>query len=227
MSQQINLYDPALLRKREVLTAANLAAATALLSLAVGGWGAAARAELAKLEGESRELTPALKAMQDDLLALGRQAAGAKPDARLEAELAATRERLGVRREVLATLKRGVGPDSPHFAEYLRGFARQAPKGLWLTGFRISEGGAAMEIRGRMTDASLLPDYIARLNNEAAFRGRAFAALKISAGKVEADGKPEASGGGTPPAGAKAAPFLEFTLIPAAGGDGASAAGPR
>lgn len=217
MSQQINLYDPALLRKREWLSAANLAAACGILLLIVGGWGASARAQLAKLEAESRELAPVVKGLQDQLVALGKQAASAKPDARLEAELATARERLRVRRDVLAALKKGVGSDSPSFAEYLRGFARQAPKGLWLTGFRISEGGASMEIHGRMTDAALLPDYIARLNNEKAFRGRAFAALKISAGKAETSaGKAEPPGGGAAPSTApQAAPFLEFTLTPA------------
>lgn len=218
MSQQINLYDAELLRKREWLTAANLAAGCAVLLLAVGGWGAAARTQLARLEAESGELAPAVKGLQDQLVALGKQAAGAKPDARLEADLTAARERLRVRREVLAALKKGVGAESPSFAEYLRGFARQAPKGLWLTSFKISDGGASMEIHGRMTDAALLPDYIARLNNEKAFRGRAFAALKIEAGKAESpDGKAaEGSGAaGAPPAAAQPAPFLEFTLIPA------------
>ncbi len=217
MSQQINLYDPALLRKREWLTAANLAAGCGVLLLAVGGWGAAARTQLATLEAESRELAPAVKGLQDQIVALGKQAASAKPDARLEAELAAARKRLRLRRDVLAALKKGVGAESRSFAEYLRGFARQAPKGLWLTSFNIGDGGASMEIHGRMTDASLLPDYIARLNNEKAFRGRAFAALKIEAGKAESpDGKAQGSGAaGAPSAPSQPAPFLEFTLIPA------------
>lgn len=222
MSQQINLYDPALLRKREWLTATNLAVVAGALLLLVGGWGAAVRMQLAKIEAESRELTPLVKGMQEELVALGKQIAAARPDPKLETELAASRERLQTRGDILAALEKGVGADSPGFAEYLRGFARQAPKGLWLTGFRIGDGGASMEISGRMTDPALLPEYINRLNNEKAFRGRAFAALKIAAGKSEAPvaGSADAPAAGTANskgAAPAAAPFLEFTLIPAQG----------
>jgi hypothetical protein len=220
MTQQINLYDATLLRKRELLTATNLAATAGVLLLIVGGWGAAIRMQLSKVEAESQQLAPAVKRMQEQLVSVGKQVADTKPDPRLEAELEATRERLRTRNEVLAALKKGVGAESPSFAEYLRGFARQAPKGLWLTAFKITDGGALMEIHGRMTDPALLPDYIARLNNEKAFRGRAFAALKIAAGKPEpAPGEASSAGaapqGSTaPPPGKTAPPFLEFTLIP-------------
>lgn len=226
MSQQINLYDPSLLRKRELLTATNLAAAAAVLLLAMGGWGAAVRMQLGEVEAESQQLAGAVKGMQEQSVALGRLIAGAKPDPRLEAELVQSRERLRVRGDVLEALKKGVGADSPSFAEYLRGFARQAPTGgLWLTGLRIGGGGASMEIRGRMTDPALLPEYIARLNGEAAFRGRAFAALKIDQGKAEASAG--TAPGGKADAAPAAAPFLEFALMPEAAKDSKLAAAPE
>lgn len=226
MSQQINLYDPALLKKRELLTLSSLTATAAALLLAMGAWGTAARAQVATLEGESLSLAPLVKALQERLVAIGKQAAEAKPDPRLEADLTAARELLVLRGDVIVALKKGVGGESASFAEYLRGFARQAPKGLWLTGFTISGGGASMEIRGRMTDPALLPQYIARLNGEKAFKGRAFAALKVSVGKPEtqagtggapgAKAAPSAASSAAQPTAVPAAPpFHEFTLIPA------------
>jgi hypothetical protein len=207
MTHQINLYDAALLRKRELLTAANLAAASAVLLVAFGVWGGTVRMQLTTVEAENVELASLLKSRQEQLIAVTSQVANTKPDPRLEAELAAAREQLRRHGDVLAALKRGVGAESPSFAEYLRGFARQAPKGLWLIGFSIANGGSSMEVRGRMTDAALLPEYIGRLNNEKAFRGQAFAALSIAAGK------PDAATPGAPAAAAPSA-YLEFTLTP-------------
>lgn len=224
MSQQINLYDPALLRKRELLSAANLAAVALLLLLGFGGWGTALRAEVAALEGESFSIAPLLKGLQAQMEAVGKQLAEIKADPRIEAELDSVRALLGMRGEVAAVLRKGVGAEAVGFAEYLRGLARQVPGGLWLTGFSVADGGASMEINGRMTDPALLPQFIARLNGESAFKGRAFAALNISAGKDE----PAAEGTAAPAPKAAAAaagppPFLEFTLIPSGGGASAAA----
>ena len=214
MSQQINLYDSKLLREREWLTIANLAAAVGVLLLALGGWGALVRSHVATLEAESQVLAPQIKELQDQVLAVGKQMAEVRSDPKLEANLAAARDLLVFRSEIVAVLKKGVGPESIGFAEYLRGLARQTPHGLWLTGFTVGDGGASMTIRGRMTDPALLPEYIQRLNGENGFKGRAFAALDVAAGHAEpAVQNPPVAG--APPAGSDVpAPFYEFTLTP-------------
>jgi hypothetical protein len=220
MSQQINLFDPALLRKRELLTAGNLAVVASVLLLAFGGWGGWARSQLGALEQENKSVASQLKTLEERLMTTAKTVAGAKPDPRLESELAAARALLDMRGEVFAALKKGLAGESVGFAEYLRGFARQTPRGVWLTGFTVDEGGAAIEIRGRMTDAALLPEYIRRLNGEPAFKGRAFAALKIAA--PQASARAGQAGSAQPP-GANAAPvsppYLEFTLVPAGAPD--------
>ena len=212
MSQQINLYDPALRRRRELLTAGNLALTALALLLAMGGWGASVRSQVAALEAENQGVSPRVSALQDQKNAIDKQLATDKPDPRLEAELASARALAGLRGEIVAALKKGVGSESMGFAEYLRGLARQSQGNLWLTGFSVGEAGSAMEIRGRMTDPVLLPEYIRRLNAEKAFKGRSFSALNISAGSPA-----PASGGeaGAAPAVAGRAPFHEFVLIPA------------
>lgn len=210
MTQQINLYDPALLRKREWLTAANVAAATLVLLVAMAGWTALARSQLAALEAENQVIAPQVKALQEQMTALAKQLGSLKPDARIEAELASTRALLSVRGEVLEILEKGLGSGSTSFAEYLRALARQSLSGLWLTGFAVGEGGAGMEIRGRMTDPALLPEYIRRLNAEKAFQGRSFAALRVSTGQAAA--VPGAAP--APVAAAATAPYHEFVLAP-------------
>lgn len=209
MSRQINLYDPALRSRRELLTAGHLALTALVLLVAMGTWGGLARARLGDLEAETGALAPRIKTLQDDMIVVGQQVERMKPDPRLDADLAAARDTLALREEVATVLKKGVGTEAVNFAEYLRGFARQSVSGLWLTGVAVAEGGTALEIRGRMTDPALLPEYIRRLNGEKAFQGRAFATLKVSAGLAAADKAALA-----PSAGASRAPYHEFALAP-------------
>ncbi|HEX8987410.1 MAG TPA: PilN domain-containing protein [Rhodocyclaceae bacterium] len=213
MSQQINLFDPALLRKRELLTALNLAVASGALVALLFAWGAWSRARLGGLEAESAQVRPQAMALQAQKDAMGAQLQAMKPDAKLEADLAAAQAMLELRSKQMGELKKGVSPEAGGFAEYLRGLARQTPNGLWLTGFDIKDSGASMEISGRMTDPALLADYIRRLDAEPAFKGREFASLKVGAGKL--DGQPSADGkqaAAAEPSGPP--PFYEFTLTP-------------
>lgn len=217
MTQQINLYDPALLRKRELLAATNVAAVAVALLLAMTGWSFSARSQLAALQVESQAVTPQVKTLQEQMTELARQMSTLKPDARIEAELTAARALLSLRGEVLDALQKGIGGGTTGFGEYLRALARQSVSGLWLTGFSVTEGGAGMEIRGRMSDPSLLPDYIRKLNAEKAFQGRSFAALKVSAGQTSpAAGTPAAAP--APAAAAPQAPYHEFVLAPETAG---------
>jgi hypothetical protein len=211
VSQQINLYDPALQRKRELLTAVNLAGASAGLIVLLGIWGGVARSQLAALEGENLALDPEAKAFQTQKEIMAAKLAAMKPDPQIEAELSEARARLDLHAKQVGELKKGVGTESGGFAEYLRGFARATPSGLWLTGFTLADGGASMEIRGRMMDPGLLPEYIRRLNGEQAFKGREFSALKVSAGKSD-----ETPALPVPPAAQSPAPAPLPGLVPPA-----------
>lgn len=229
MTQQINLYDAALLRRREWLTAANLVVATLALVLAMVGWSVAVRAQVAALEAENARLAPEVKTLREQMTALADQAASRKPDARLEAELASTQAVLARRGDILAALRKGVGGDAASFGEYLRALARQSVGGLWLTGFSVDEGGSGLKIRGRMADPALLPEYIRKLNNEPAFQGRAFATLKVTTGQSAPP--PGVAAAAPAPAPAPAAtdarsarpPYHEFVLAPENTGTGPAA----
>ena len=186
MALQINLYDPALERKRDWLALQNVVVGGVLLAAAVGALGMAERSTLPALTAQSATAEMQLKAMRDQVTAMGQRVANRKPDPRLEQELATNRQLLSLRGEVLATLRSSVGPGAQSYAEYLRGFSRQTVSGLWLTGFTVKTAGSGMEIRGNTTDPALIPEYIRRLNKEPAFQGQTFAALKLE--------RPEAKG---------------------------------
>jgi hypothetical protein len=220
MAQQINLFDPALLRKRDWFALSNVVLGAGIAAVLVAAAGFLARSGLPELQTQVTTGETQLKAMREQVLVLGQHVAARKADPRIEEELAVARQLAEVRGVVLQTLRQGLAADVPPFADYLRGLARQSMTGLWITGFVWDATSDSMEIRGRTTDPALLPEYSRRLNREPAFRGHAFAALKVAEGKPE----PVAGAAAKSPAPAEAvqkALFHEFTLIPVKTGEAA------
>ncbi len=215
MSHHINLYDPALLRQRQRLTAVNLLFVVVLLAVLLLGWGAWARIQAAGLAAEAATLNSQTQAAREESVALGNQMASRKPDPKLELDMASIKELMGVRQGILDALGQDGTSASAGYSDYLRGLARQSVSGLWLTGFSVGADARRMEIRGRVLDPALLPEYVRRLNAEPAFRDHRFAALTVA---VPA---PPASTVAVPPgtrapAPVEPPPFHEFALVPEA-----------
>lgn len=212
MSQQINLYDASLCRPREHLSATRLAAAALVLGGLIAAWGGWAHWRLAELEAEAAGLAPAVKSLQDEMTAIGKQRAAESGSNRIDSALTAGQADLAALREVAELLRQNAVESGASFAEYLRALSRQTPAGLWLTGFAINAGERELEIKGRMKDPALLPEFIGRLTTEAAFSGRSFAALQVNAAKSMVL---TAGAAANPPAATVATvEFHEFTLAP-------------
>jgi len=181
MSSQLNLYNPALERRIDWMSAGPVTAGGLLLIgvvVALSVWaGMAARA--ARLQANT--LAEEVKSAQVKLEDMEKQAAR-KPSQSLAEEVTALRSTITDRRGILATLGEGGGGEldiTKGFAEFFRGFARQSPAGLWMTGFTITAGGAEMALDGCAVDPALLPKYIRQLNAEPAFKGRGFISLSL------------------------------------------------
>ena len=214
MSAQINLYHPRFLKQRELLTLGNVALAAVALYVAlatVGGWAwqeAAARKEAAA--AAEAQLTAA----KEQVAVSTKAAAARKPSAQLIAELDSAETSVRRRGDIARLLESGAIGSTGGFSDYLRGFARQAPEGLWLTGFTIGAGGNDMEIRGSMLNPATLPDYIRRLGTEKSFQGRNFAALTMN----RADAAPAAQPAGAAATAVPPAPSARDTAPGSAGG---------
>jgi MSHA biogenesis protein MshI len=202
MARQINLINPALRKTRDGLSALPLAVVAAVLIVLVAAAAVAAHVAASRRHGEAEALVASQKQAQEALLAATQQQAARKPDPRLAAELEGARMLVKRQQEILVRLDSGTIGNTQGFSEYLRGFARQVPQGLWLTGFTIGAGGSDMEVRGRMVSPALLTEYVRRLNTESAFRGHSFAGLLIQGSRAEA------TASGTPAAPA----YTEFVL---------------
>ena len=221
MSQQINLYNPAFRRVRDLL-AAPLVGAAALACLAVVAvlalW---ANHGARQREAELAALQPQVKQQQDELAALARELAVPKRNARLEAELAEATALLEGREEVLHAL--AGGGQSIGFADTLAALARQSLPGLWLTQFSVADGSGELTLRGRTLDPIELPVFIRRLNAEKALQGRPIAELSLKDATLAAP-TAASTAAATPAAGRH---FTEFLLSSGKGGPETATAGGR
>lgn len=214
MSAQINLYHPRFLKQHDPLTLKNVAlAAVVLYSLlaALGGW-AWQHAESRKEAATAAEAQ--LQSAKQQVEAATEAAAVRKPNPQLTAEAEGAEGMVRRRGEVARLLESGAIGSSGGFAEYMRGFARQIPLGLWLTGFTIGSGGNDMEIRGSMMSPAALPDYIRRLGTEKAFQGRTFAALTMNRAAAPEAAPAAAKGVAAVPAPTSGPRPIDFILMP-------------
>lgn len=208
MSQQINLLLPELRPRFDWLALPLVAGAAAAGLLLLIGIGQFQSFREARLGSTAAGINGQLLNLQQQVQMLGQTVATRKPNPALNDEIAALRAGVDQRREVLTYVSRGSGEAAPGFSAMLQGFARQDIDGVWLVGFGLSHGG--LEIRGRLLDPALLPRYIERLNSDAAFTGRLFAALEMQ-GVARLPAPPTAAA-----ASAKArpipTPYTEFVL---------------
>ncbi|MFO1219351.1 MAG: hypothetical protein U1E89_13365 [Burkholderiaceae bacterium] len=193
MSQQINLFVPELRPPRRVATAAQALALAAFV--AVGG--ALAAGVLRWQAADEAQRSQALQQQASQLQAQLATRPAEAPAARVSAqEIERLRQIVAAQQRVTQALDGGA-PNAAVPSDYLLALARQAHASVWLTGFELSADERAIEIRGRMLDASVLPAYLGRLNAEPRFKGRSFAQLEI---------RPPAPGADA------AAPYPEFVL---------------
>jgi hypothetical protein len=214
MSAQINLYHPRFLKQRDLFTLGNVAiAAAALYAVLVlaGGW---AWQDAATRKQAATAAEAQLNSVKVQVEAATKAAAVRKPSLQLIAELEQAESVLRRRGEIARLLESGAVGSSGGFADYLRGFARQVPEGLWLTGFTIGAGGNDMEIRGSMLNPAALPDYIRRLGAEKALQGRSFAALTMNRADPPPAVRPVGQGAAVPPAPTSGPRPIDFVLMP-------------
>ena len=200
MSQQINLYNPALEPRVQILSGRRMVVALAAFGATCGLlWGLAGM-DAARLAHAERAQAAQLAQIQAEMTTLTQQVTGRKPSAQLQEELRNLEALLGARNQVMATLASGRLGDTRGVSEYLRAFARQSTEGVWLTGLRIAQGGNDIVIEGRTLDADLVPLYLQRLRRESALRGHGFESLSVS------QPQPASPASGPPPG------YLEFRM---------------
>jgi hypothetical protein len=206
MSQNINLFNPAFRKPREVL---KLSLVAQLLGITLGaliGYHYYLHQQVSGLAAELAATEKLLRTQGAFVDKLKNRPVPPVTEAQLDTEIGQLEAELKLAEESIAALKGGAFGSQRGFAEYLRAFSRQAVGGLWLTGFSI--GGGELEIRGRTLSPDLLPSYIQRLNQERVLAGHHIARLEMTRPKPE----PVADKGKGAGKVVRAPRFLEFSL---------------
>lgn len=183
MSQEINLINPTLRRKRDWLSFDVVASMALVMLLVVSALSVYTSLQAAGMQRQGADLAAQVAAAQEALQLAKSSLATRKNDPAIEQESQELTAIVRQRKEVFRLAEGSASDGSGGVAEIMRGFSRQFVDGVWLTGFVVGPGN--FEIRGRLIEPSLLPAYIRRLNSETAFRGRRFAALDMRAGSED------------------------------------------
>ena len=198
MAQQLNLFDPRFAPARQLFSARQ--GSLALAGVLVLSWCVAQGLHWAagRAQADAQAIQAGMAPLRAQVGTLG-----APRDPGAAAELARLQAADATQRRVRAALEAGAAGVREGHAEVLMALARQASGQLWITGLGVSDDGAAIDLEGRMTDSSVLTDYLRRLNAEPRFNGRPFAQLTLRG--VDSNGAP--------------LPYTEFALrsTPAAG----------
>jgi len=210
VSQQINLFNPIFLKQKKIFAALPMMEA---LGIIVAGalllnWYAAQN--VSQLEQEAANGKALLAKREQRLTAARTQFAPRAKDPALAAQVIAAEAELKALHDVTSVLQGGALGNTDGYAEYFRAFSRQNVSGLWLTGVSINGAGNDIGVQGRAMQATLIPNYIARLTGERVMHGKTFASLDIGRPEAAASATSAAAPGAAPaPA---AVPFVEFSL---------------
>lgn len=218
MSQQINLFNPIFLKQRKVFTVVPMAEAVAIIlvgALALAGYG---KYRVNVAERNVARVNAELGAKQERLTRVNTEFTPRQKNQQVVAELAATEARLKALTEVANILRRGDVGNIHGYAEYFRALSRQHVDGLWLTGVAIAGPGSEIDVQGRAMQASLIPNYIARLTTEDIMRGKTFGSLQINRPPPAPSALPAQAVPATVQAPA-VSPFVDFSLQSTAAAD--------
>lgn len=204
MTRQINLLNPALVRRKPSFSALAMAQGLGVVALGLVAIYFASVQHGVKLERQAARLAQQLKMEQARLEKITRALAPRQKSKALEEEVKQLGAELADRADALETLRgSGMIGDTKGYSAYMRGFARQIVDGLWLTEFSIEAAGKEIAIGGRALEAELVPSYLKRLKQEQVMQGRTFDQLEMHLPKTEFAGPgkvPEVAG------------YIEFTL---------------
>lgn len=220
MSQQINLFNPAFEKQKQVLSAATMAQGLLLILLAgivLNWYGTRQLAVLQRAADASKATLEAREARRAKVI--GDYPARQKDPSIGQALVQTDAERVALL-EAQKILAGGELGNTQGYSAYFRAFANARVDGLWLTGANIVGAGSQIGLQGRALQAALIPAYINALGKEPVLKGKSFARLDI------ATSTPKTPAGATavsapPPAPASSAlsaisPELAKSLGPAA-----------
>jgi len=178
MSQQINLYNPLLLKQQKLFSLRTMTQALGLILLGNFLFYGYASYRTAHLEKQASQTTQLYNTTLAQFERTKAEAGPRAPSALLADAVARTEAQLKTRRRIIGLLEQGALGNRQGFSGYFRALSRQTMAGLWLTGFQVS-GAGEVAISGRALKPELVPAFINQLKQEPVLAGKTFASLEM------------------------------------------------
>ncbi|MDO9392389.1 MAG: PilN domain-containing protein [Methylotenera sp.] len=185
MSQQINLINPSLIKQKDFLNSNNIAITLGLLSVLMLGYYSYAQKQLSLLTTQRSQIAEELTATQATLQQTVLLHTPHDMNKALLDQITQLEHKEAMQQQILQTVKQSSATPEKGYAALMRAFAKQSVDGLWLTSFSVDSRSEQLNINGRTLQGDLVPEYISRLGNEPALKGKLFAALNMSLPKTE------------------------------------------
>ena len=185
MSQQINLLNPALIKQKDLLNPTNIGITLGALFVLMMIFYVQAQRQMSLLNVQRTEATKALVAAQSQLKETAARHALREPNKALTMQIVQLEQKEKMQQQVMQTVSQGYASPEKGYAAIMRAFAKQSIDGLWLTGFSFDSQSEQLNITGRTLEADLVPEYISRLSQESALKGKQFSGLNMSQSKAD------------------------------------------
>lgn len=185
MSQQINLINPSLIKQKNFLNSNNIAITLGLLSVLMLGYYSYAQKQLSLLTTQRSQIAEELSATQATLQQTVLLHTPHEMNKALLEQITQLEHKETMQQQILQTVKQSSATPEKGYAALMRAFAKQSIEGLWLTSFSVDSRSEQLNINGRTLQGNLVPEYISRLGNEPALKGKLFAALNMSLPKTD------------------------------------------
>ena len=220
MSQQINLFNPALAPEKNIFSATSMLQALLLIGIGALCLALYLDRNAASLARQADAGKAMLTAREVQLNNVQRQFPPHQQSRELALQVAAMEASVLALQGATQALQQGEFGSRQGYSGYFGGFARLTVNGLWLTGLSISGSGNDIGIEGLTLRDELVPQFIRRLAADPVFHGKRFGSLDMAPVPMPA---PAAATTGALTDAALAAPVMAFKLQAANASASASA----
>lgn len=179
MSQQINLLNPALLKKKDLLNPVNIVAIIGFLLVGVITFGVYEQLALDKAKIAQQASAKALAETQTLLTQMRAQNANNDVKQKRLSQIQQLENKKSMQKAMLEAAQHDQSHQGESYAALLKAFAKQSMDGLWITALTIDQDAQHLSISGRTMNPDLVPNYIDRLRKEPALHGKKFTNLSM------------------------------------------------
>ncbi len=180
MSQQINLLNPSLIKQKDFFNPTTIVITLGILLALMLGYYSYEQKQLALLTVQRSQIAQELTTAQATLQQTALLHTPHEMNKALLEQIAQLGQKQAMQQQILQTVNQSSATPEKGYAALMRAFAKQSIDGLWLTSFSINSQSEQLNLSGRTLQGNLVPEYISRLGNEPALKGKLFAALNMS-----------------------------------------------